>query len=175
MGILTEPDLDTLVSRGCTACGAKKLLFRAFLDGRLPLLNGEPVGALGWGYDGEKFVDGVFEVSCAECKKVVFEASVCPRCNAEGGLSKALSQTNRYPVPINCPSCGGDEVKYTAMLPARVVYEGKRAERARTTTEMHEPGFHGYQVDCKQCGKVAELGSRCPLCEAPSPLRARPG
>ena len=175
MGLLTEPGLEQLVATGCTACGGKKLVFRAFLDARLPRLAGEPVGALGWGYDGEKFVDGVFEVVCGDCKQNLFSASVCPRCNAEGGLSIALQQTNQYPVPTACPNCDGEELKYTAMLPARVTYEGKRADKPRTTIEMHEPGFHGYRVDCRDCGKVAELLLHCPLCEAKAPLRPRPG
>ena len=34
---------------------------------------------------------------------------------------------------------------------------------------------HGYRVDCTDCGTVAEERARCPLCDAPGPLRARPG
>jgi hypothetical protein len=174
MGMLTEPGLEDLIQAGCAACGGKRLGFRAYLDGRLPLMGGEPVGKLGWAYDGEKFVDGVFEVTCADCKHLTFLADVCPRCHAPGGLAKALETENAYPVPKECPGCESEEVRYLAMVPARVTYEGKRAEKARTSVEIADPSFHGYRVDCKTCGTVAELTDRCPLCDAPGPLRPRP-
>jgi hypothetical protein len=175
MGKLTEPALDELVERGCAACAGRRLQFRAYLDARLPLLGGEPVGSITWVYDGERFVDGVFEVTCAACKAPVWSAEVCPRCHADGALATILATENRWPAPAGCPRCDGEELKYTAMVPARVVYEGKRADKARTSTEMHEPGFHGYRVDCADCGTVAEIRDRCPLCSAPAPLRPRPG
>ena len=71
--------------------------------------------------------------------------------------------------------CGEEEVIYRALLPARVVYEERRAEKPRTATEPHDDGFHGYRVDCRDCGTVSELIESCPLCAAPGPLRARPG
>ena len=134
-------------------------------------------GALGdtWVYDGEKFVDGVYKVACAACGEVVFSADVCPRCHAPGGLERALRTPNRWPVPSACPSCDDDQVRYVAFVPARVVYEDKRADKARTSTELHEDGFHGYRTDCRDCGTVAALVDACPLCDAPAPLRARPG
>jgi hypothetical protein len=175
VGELTERGLDEVIARGC-ACGSDRLVFRSYVDARLPLAGGEPVGAITWAYDGEKFVDGVYEISCAACAAVVFSSLVCPRCHAAGGLSAALATPNRWPVPSACPACEGEEVRYLALVPARVAYEGKRADRARTSTELHEPGFHGYRVDCVDCGTVAELGpdAGCPLCAAPGPLRPRP-
>jgi hypothetical protein len=113
--------------------------FRAYLDCRLPLLGGEPVGALTWVYDGERFVDGVFDVSCAGCKQTVWRDDDCPRCHAVGALAGALAASNSWPVPAACPRCDREEVRYLAMVPARVVYEGKRADKARTSTELHEP------------------------------------
>jgi hypothetical protein len=175
MGLLDEPGLDRVLAAGCTACGGRKLTFAAYLDGLLPIMGGEPVGKLAWVYDGEKFVDGVYEVACAQCKHAVFAADVCPRCHAAGGLARALATTNRWPVPAACPSCDGEQLRYVALIPARVVYEDKRAEKARTTVELHEAGFHGYRADCRDCGTVAELTEACPLCDAPAPLRARPG
>jgi hypothetical protein len=174
MGLLGEADLDALLARGC-GCGGKKLGFRSYIDGRVPLLGGEPCGAITWVHDGEKFVDGVFEVACADCKQVLFAADVCPRCHAPGGLATALAGANTWPVPRECPSCGGDELGYRALVPARTSYEGRRADKLRTTTELYDPGFHGYRVDCGDCGKLAELLDACPLCAAPAPLRARPG
>ena len=51
-----------------------------------------------------------------------------------------------------------------------VTYEGKRADKARSATELHDDGFHGYRVDCRTCGTVAERIDECPLCAAPGPL-----
>jgi hypothetical protein len=174
MGLLDEPGLNRLIDGGCPRCSARKLEFRTYVDGVMPFMGGEPVGKIVWSYDGEKFVDGVHRVTCGECAHVLFSAEVCPRCHAAHGLAKALETPNRFPVPAQCPSCDDDEVRYTAFLPAVVVYEDKRAAKARTTTEPHEPGFHGYRVDCRYCGKVAERLDACPLCDAPAPLRPRP-
>jgi hypothetical protein len=175
MGLLDEPGLERLVAAGCGHCGSAKLAFRSYLDGRLPIVAGEPVGPMVWLYDGEKFVDGVFEVTCAACKQALFRADVCPRCHAAGGLARALGAPNAWPVLLACPGCDGEELGYVAFVPARVGYEGKRAEKARTSTELHEDGFHGFRVDCRTCGTVAELTDACPLCGGPGPLRARPG
>jgi hypothetical protein len=174
MGVLTEPGLDQLITAGCPGCGSHRLTFRTYVDGRLPLAGGEPVGTLTWSYDGEKFVDGVFEASCTDCKRVLLADDRCPRCHAAGALPSALAATNRWPVPPACPSCDGEEVRYLALVPARVSFDGKRADKARTTTELLDPGFHGYRVDCKSCGTVGELVESCPLCTAPAPLRPRP-
>jgi hypothetical protein len=169
MGALREEDLDTLA---CD-CGAKRLRFSTYVDGALPLLGGEPVGAVTWLYDGEKFVDGVYEVRCEDCKKVVFSSDICPRCNASGKLSSALAAENSWPVPTECPKCGVEEICYSAFFPARVFYERKRADKARTSTEMHDPGFHGFAITCRDCGPVSER-AECPLCGAAPPLRPRP-
>lgn len=175
MGLLDEPGLDRLAAAGCSQCGSARLNFQTYVDGLLPLQGGEPVGRLTWVYDGEKFVDGVYQVTCADCAAVVFAAESCPRCHAGGGLARALSTPNRWPVPATCPECDGDEVGYVAFVPARVAYEGRRAEKARTVTELQDDGFHGYRVTCRDCGVVGELTETCPLCDAPGPLRSRPG
>src|SRR5687767_3721061 len=119
MGALTERALDELIARGCSACGARKLTFRSYLDGRLPLVGGEPVGAIIWVYDGEKFVDGVFEVTCAACTQVQLADDRCPRCHAGAALPAILATPNRWAVPTCCPRCGGEEVKYLAMVPGQ--------------------------------------------------------
>jgi hypothetical protein len=77
-------------------------------------------------------------------------------------------------VPARCPRCEGEELRYIAMVPAKAIYEGKRAEKARTHVELLDPGFHGYQVDCKNCRTVAKIVNRCPLCDAAGPIRPRP-
>jgi hypothetical protein len=174
MGLLDEPGLERLIDAGCAQCGSRRLAFRMYVDGLLPIMGGEPIGGIKWVYDGEKFVDGVYEVRCAACKDVVFAADVCPRCHAPGGLARALETPNGWPVPVACPGCEGDELRYIAFLPAQVTYEGKRAEKARSATELADAGFHGYRVDCRTCGTVAERNDSCPLCDAPGPPRARP-
>jgi hypothetical protein len=173
MGMLTVADLETLLSTGCGACAGTSLRFRAYVDAGVPMMDAEPVGTLYWAYNGEKFVDGVFEIACAACSTVVFASGVCPRCHAPDGLATALDAENAYPAPRRCPSCSGQEVRLLAFVPAKVLYEGTRARKAQTAVESHDPGFHGYRVDCKTCGTVAELVGRCPLCASLGPLRAR--
>ncbi len=174
MGMLDKPGLDALIARGCDTCGSHRLVFDMMVDGLIPLMGGEPVGKLKWAYDGEAFCDGVFEVCCADCKARLFREECCTRCHAEGGLERALSTPNAYPVPLACPKCRGEEVRYIAFLPARTLYEGKRVDKAKTDVDIHDDGFHGYRVDCKVCATVSELRDRCPLCDAAGPLRERP-
>jgi hypothetical protein len=174
MGLLDERGLEQLVDAGCP-CGARRLIFRSYVDGRLPVLGGEPVGPPAWVFDGEKFVDGVFEVTCAECKRVVFSADVCPRCHAEEGLARALARENALAAPRKCGQCGAEELRFFAFVPVRVPYEGKRAvEKVRASSEFYDAGFHGTRVECGDCGVLAEAAG-CPLCGAQGPLRARPG
>jgi hypothetical protein len=175
MGALTESRLDEITQAGCPGCGQSRMNFRAYLDVRLPLLGGEPVGKLVYCYDGEKFVDGVYEIGCAACDKTLFSETICPRCHQAGGLARALASGNTYPLPKECPSCQGEEVRYLAMLPAATTYERKRAAPPRTEVDPYDPGFHGFRVDCADCGTVSEQTERCPLCDAPGPLRNRPG
>jgi hypothetical protein len=174
MGMLTVTELEETLSRGCAACAGTSLRFRAYVDAGVPMMAAEPVGKLYWAYNGEKFVDGVFEIACAKCSVVLFTSDVCPRCHAPGGLAVALDAENGYPAPKACPQCAGQEVRLIAFVRAKVVYEGKRAEKAQTAIEPHDPGFHGYRVDCKTCGTVAELRGSCPLCGSSEPLRPRP-
>src|SRR4051794_29179970 len=110
MGALTEPALSELIALGCPVCRTSRLTFRTYVDGRLPLMGGEPVGAITWIYDGERFVDGVFEVTCAGCKEVLFAHDACPRCHAPGRLAEVLATPNRWPVPTTCPTCSAEEI-----------------------------------------------------------------
>ena len=174
MGLLDAPALDRILAVGCPTCRAGKLLFRTYVEGRFPIAGGEPNGKVTWVYKGETFLDGVFDVSCTECKHVVFHSDVCPRCHAEGALARVLETLNRMPVPKACPHCDIPDLRYVAMVPARVAYAGARGEKARTATELYDAGFHGLRVDCAQCGTLATSGTACPLCDAPGPIRARP-
>ena len=173
MGLLTTAALDEILGAGCP-CGSHKLEFTTYVDGRFTMLDGEQFGGLVWAYKGETFVDGVFEASCLACKKPRFSSDVCPRCNREGALPQVLATANALDVPTACPRCDAKTLLYTVMLPARVVYEGRRAQKARATVDLVEEGAHGVHVDCKACGVLAEVTGRCPLCTAPGPLRPRP-
>lgn len=175
MGSLDEAKLAQLVESGCPSCGRNRLRFSSYLDGRLPLLGGEPVGKVTWVYDGEKFVDGVYDVRCADCEQPIFSAAICPRCHDAEGLSRALETGNTFTLPTSCARCDGEEVRYVAMFPATVIYERKRAAPPRTEVDPYDRGFHGFRVDCVDCGTVAERTDQCPLCAAPGPLRERPG
>ena len=108
MGALSEAKLEEIIEAGCGACGKNRLRISAYLDGRLPLLGGEPVGKLSWCYDGEKFIDGIYEIHCAECEQRIFASAQCPRCHHEDGLKKALEGNNDYALPVECPSCQGE-------------------------------------------------------------------
>jgi hypothetical protein len=174
MGQLTEASFLALVESGCSDCGSKRLVFQSYVDGTQRLLGGEPDGRITWAYKGETFIDGVFEVGCANCKKALFSSPDCPRCHAPEGLAKALGSENAFPAPKACPSCQSEDLWCTAFVPATVLYEGKRAEKARTETEFYDEGFHGYRLQCRFCGNSEEEHRACPLCQAPGPLRRRP-
>src|SRR5579859_3764527 len=154
MGLLDAPALDRILAVGCGSCPSKKLLFRTYVDARLPIAGGEPNGSITWAYKGELFLDGVFDVACAECESVVFHADSCPRCHREGALDAVLEATNRFAVPKACSRCGVAELRYVAMIPARVLYAGVRADKAKSATELLDPGFHGTRVECADCGVI---------------------
>ena len=40
--------------------------------------------------------------------------------------------------------------------------------------ELGEMGVHVMSIACEDCGPVAEIADRCPLCDAAGPLRPRP-
>jgi len=171
MGSLTEVTFAARVEAGCAACGAAKLALRAYVEGNFALLGGEPVGRVAWAYKGETFVDGVFEIRCAVCANVAFADPRCPRCHAPDGLERALASENAHEVPAACPTCGDQTLTYRAFVPAGVVYEGKRADKAQTRCGLYDEGFHGVRAECKRCGPFAERADACPVCDAPGPLR----
>ena len=107
---------------------------------------------------------GTFRVACDECKNELFAATACPRCDAEGGITRALETENAFPLPAACTGCGSELLTATAFVPAVVLYEGKRAARARTQTVPEDPGFHASRAECKACRNVMERRTACPLC-----------
>jgi hypothetical protein len=161
---LTEEAFTALVDTGCNACRSKKLVIEAIVVQSLPLHAGEPFGPPSWGYKGEDLVRGTYRIACDGCKKELFTASACPRCDAAGGVERALEAENAFPLPAACASCKSELLTATAYVPAVVVYEGKRANKARTQTKPEDPGFHAVRVECKSCRNVMERSSPCPLC-----------
>jgi hypothetical protein len=173
MGDFTKPALDDLLGRGCS-CGSSKLEFMTYVDARFTLMQGDQFGGVTWAYKGETFVDGIFEVSCIACKEKLFSSDVCPRCNRANAITGVLESKDTFVIPTTCGKCDRETLLYTVMLPARVVYEGGRAQKARASVDLVEEGVHGVQISCKACGVLAEVTGSCPLCASTEPLRPRP-
>ena len=75
MGVFSKLALDRVNAAGCSACGDKRLAFRAYVDARIPMMAGEPTARLSWAYDGEAFCDGIFEITCKACKAELFSST----------------------------------------------------------------------------------------------------
>lgn len=164
---LTEEAFTALVDAGCRACKTKKLSVEAVVAQKLALLGGEPYGSPTWGYKGEDLVRGTYRIGCDACKAELFRSSDCPACDAEGGLARALEQDNGFALPRSCEACGDERLTATAYVPAHVVYDGKRAGKARTQTSPEDPGFHAFHVECKGCRHVVAHRGACVLCSSP--------
>lgn len=171
MGLLDEPTFASHLAP-CPKCAGTRLQLRAFLDQLVPTMLGDAAGAGRFVHDGEKFVDGTYEITCAGCKHVLFASDACPRCNAPGGLAKALKDETRLPVPRNCPSCEATELAVTGLVDAVTLHAGGKST-PKAKAELHEPGFHVTLIECDDCGEIA-AAEDCPLCAAPAPLRPRP-
>ena len=172
MGALSQERFDELVHAGCTACGGRLLEIRSYVDRALEVMAGEPNSEGRWAHDGEKFVDGTFRIVCASCANVVFESDICPRCNADGGLARALAERSRVAVPKRCPQCNELELMALAFVPAFARYGGE-PPKPKQLVDFGEPGYHVVAYACNGCDR-AIVAERCPLCDAAGPLRPRP-
>ena len=161
---LSEAEFTAIVDAGCTDCLRRKLVVEAIVAQRIPTLAGEPYGAPSWGYKGEDLVKGTYSIVCDGCKKELFAATACSRCDAAGGVARALEQGNAFPLPAACAKCGCELLIAQAYVPAVVIYEGKRAAKARTQTAPEDPGFHAFRAECKECHDVTQRRDPCPLC-----------
>lgn len=166
MSELSAAALQRYIEDGCPECGCHACEVQTYVGQVLPIQGGEPVGKAKWVYDGDDFVGGAFEVTCVECDRAHYTSSRCPRCGSEDGLERALTGENTLPLPEGCPRCGTTDLSYFALVPAEATTDAARTSKARSTTGPDDPGFHGYRVDCRSCGKIAELTGRCPLCGA---------
>ena len=165
---LSEAELSTLVEGGCTTCHTKKLLVSAYVAQSLPLLEGELYGKTSWAYKGEDLVRGTYSIVCADpaCGTALYTSTLCPACNADGGLARALDTENAFPMPTACGRCDAKRMTAKAYVPITVRYEGKRTEKARTEVAPEDPGFHAFRAECMSCREVMTRVSPCPLCAA---------
>lgn len=163
---LTEQAFTAIVDRGCLACQGKKLRIEAVVAQTVPLLGGDPYGSPSWAYKGEDLVRGTHRISCEGCKQELFASTECPCCGSPGGLERGLTSTNALALPAACDGCGSELVTATAYVPAEVIYEGKRANKARTQTTSEDEGFHLFRLECKECRASSERREPCPFCAA---------
>jgi hypothetical protein len=173
MGQLDEPRFDAAVHAGCPACGGTTLDIRSFLDRRLIVMLGDPNDDGRWVHDGEKFVDGTYQITCARCAHVAFTDDACPRCHAAGGLARALTEPSRLAVPKRCPACKETELLALGFLPSTTRYSGGTAALPTPLADFGDPGYHIVAYACTSCD-AATVTQSCPLCDAPGPLRPRP-
>lgn len=172
MGQLDETRFEALIGAGCQKCSAKVLEIRTFLDRRVLFMLADPNDAARWVHDGEKFVDGTYRIACASCNDVLFEDPCCPRCNAAGGLGRAISDTSRLAIPKRCPRCNELELLALVLVAAKAK-SGAGTPKPEPLAEFGEPGYHVVAFACESC-EAAVVTQKCPLCDAPGPLRPRP-
>ena len=173
MGRLDERAFEAAVQGGCPACGAPSVEIRTFLDRRLLMMLADPNDAGRWVHDGEKFIDGTYRIACGSCAHVVFESPDCPRCHAAGGLARALEDRSRLEIPKRCPGCSELELLALAYVNARATYAVGTTPKPQALAEFGEPGHHIVAFACESCD-AATVTQKCPLCDAPGPLRERP-
>lgn len=171
MGALSQAEFERIVNAACPACGEHALEISTFIDRSFVAMVGDPNDAGRWVHDGEKFVDGTYRIACTKCAHAAFASDVCPRCNAPGALGVALESTSRVTIPKRCPKCNELELLAIALVPAKA--PATPSPKAKPTAEYGEPGYHIVAYACHACDN-AVVSERCPLCDAPGPLRARP-
>ena len=171
MGALSQAEFERIVNAPCPACGEHTLEISSFIDRSFVAMVGDPNDAGRWVHDGEKFVDGTYRIACTKCAHAAFASDMCPRCNAPGALAKALESTSRVTIPKRCPKCNELELLAIALVPAKA--PATTSPKAKPIAEYGDPGYHIVAYACHACDN-AVVSERCPLCDAPGPLRARP-
>lgn len=172
MGRLDEAAFTAATTTPCAGCGGTTFEITSFIDRRLLMMLADPNDAGRWVHDGEKFVDGTYRIACTGCARIVFENGDCPRCHAPAGLAKALGERTRLEIPKRCPKCNELELLALALVPATARY-GAGRPKPEPLVEFGEPGYHVVAFACESCD-AATVTQKCPLCDAPGPLRERP-
>ncbi|HUS29260.1 MAG TPA: hypothetical protein VMZ53_12150 [Kofleriaceae bacterium] len=172
MGKLDEAAFAKVIA-SCAKCEAKAFEVASYIDRQTTVMLGERNDDGRWTHDGEKFVDGIYRVTCIRCRDDAFTTADCPRCHREGGLADALGHESRLAVPKRCPTCKGTELTTTGFAPAKVrTGEGQRPSPTPTAL-FGDVGYHVANVMCEGCDWVATADG-CPLCGGSGALRARP-
>lgn len=172
MGHLDETAFTAAIA-GCAACGAKSFEIASYLDRQVSVMLGEANDDGRWTHDGEKFIDGVYRVTCLGCSRDAYASPDCPRCHRAGGLADIVDAPSRLAVPRRCPSCQGTEVTVIGFAPARVRTGVGRPSAPAPTALLGDTGFHVAAIACDECDWV-QSADGCPQCGGPGPLRERP-
>jgi hypothetical protein len=172
MGKLDEPRFEALLRDGC-ACGNRTFDITSYIDRSVGVMLGDPNDGGKWAHDGEKFVDGIYRIACTACQRTVFEDADCPRCHAPGTLAATLTTPSSLQLPKRCPGCQELELVALALVPATARWGGGEPPRPRPLVDLLDPGAHWVAFACETCD-AATVTQRCPLCDAPGPLRPRP-
>ncbi|HEY4242909.1 MAG TPA: hypothetical protein VGM88_24005 [Kofleriaceae bacterium] len=171
MGALDERAF--LAALGPCTCGARAYEVKTYIDRQVPVMLADESGEGRFMHDGEKLIDGVYEIRCTSCGALPFSDARCPRCHAADGLSIALASPSRLPVPRRCPSCASTELLVMGFVPATVRAGEGRPSQPSTSVAVGDDGFAMASILCDGCDWVA-VSDGCPLCGAPPPLRKRP-
>ncbi len=159
---------------GCAGCGAPRFDVSTYLDRHVEVMLGDPNSDGKWVHDGEKFVDGVYRITCASCAKVAFASDDCPRCHAVGTLPATLAAPSHLAVPKRCPTCKATQLSLIGFAPATVrTVGGDKPPTPSPRALFGDDGFHVIAFACDDCD-WAVTAPGCPLCTAPGPLRPRP-
>ena len=178
MGELDEAALDRLIAAGCSDCGGTTLTFETYVDGVIPFLGGEPVGRVTWAYDGEKFVDGVYAVTCAGMPQAALRQRALPALpRARGPRPRARhAESVARPDGVRRPRLR----RRGAPLPGFPTRQSPLRRKARRQGAKLDRAARRRLP--RRARRVPRLptdsfrsSDRCPLCAAPGPLRARPG
>ena len=172
MGHLDETAFTVAIA-GCATCGAKSFEIASYLDRQVSVMLGEANDDGRWTHDGEKFIDGVYRVTCLGCGRGAYASPDCPRCHRVGGLADIVDAPSRLAVPRRCPSCQGTEVTVIGFAPARVRTGVGRPSAPAPTALLGDAGFHVAVIACDQCDWV-QSADGCPMCGGLGPLRERP-
>lgn len=172
MGYLDEKAFDAAIA-GCKTCDRKAFEVSTYIDRKYSLMLADPNDGGTWAHDGEKFIDGIFQIQCLGCKTDAFATADCPRCHRTNGLADVLATMTRLTVPQRCPSCRGTETSIVGFARASVLVGEGRPAQPKPATTFGDPGFHVIAVACDSCD-WAQVAEGCPLCGNRAQLRQRP-